>query len=64
MKANRILIAAIWFLAAAVANFGLAFMGNGNNFGIRMLCGILFLVCLFLAWREWNKQRETVKEES
>lgn len=59
MKANRLLIAGICFFVAATVNFCLAFWGNSNNFGIRIFDGIFFSVGIFLAWKEWNKQKES-----
>ncbi|MBD5526195.1 MAG: hypothetical protein HDR04_17610 [Lachnospiraceae bacterium] len=56
MKANRLLIAAMIFLIAVVAEFWLAFIGN--NSVIRILDGIFFSVGMFLALRGWKKQRE------
>lgn len=58
MKTKRLWIAGICFFAAAAVNFCLAFMGNGDNFGIRILDGIFFSVGIFLAWREWNRQKQ------
>ena len=59
MKANRLLIAATCFLAASLLNFCLAFVGDSNNFAARIVDGFVFLVCLFFAWREWNKQKQS-----
>ena len=56
MKANRLLIAAMIFLIAVVAEFWLAFIGN--NSVIRILDGIFFSVGMLLALRGWKKQRE------
>ena len=56
MKENRLLIAAIIFLIAVVAEFWLAF--TGNNPVTRIFDGIVFSVGMFLALRGWKKQRE------
>ena len=56
MKENRLLIAAILFLIAVVAEFWLAFIGN--NPVTRIFDGIVFAVGMFLALRGWKKQRE------
>ena len=56
MKANRLLIAAILFSIAVVAEFWLAFTGNDPV--IRIFDGIVFSVGMFLALRGWKKQRE------
>ncbi|MDE7132829.1 MAG: hypothetical protein K2O65_13695 [Lachnospiraceae bacterium] len=56
MKENRLLIAAIIFLIAVVAEFWLAFTGNAPV--TRIFDGIVFSVGMFLALRGWKKQRE------
>ena len=57
VKENKFLILAIWFCIVAVVQFSLAFWGEDQNFIIRMLGGILFSAGVFLAWREWKKQK-------
>ncbi len=56
MKENRLLIAAILFLIAVVAEFWLAY--TGNNPVTRIFDGIFFSIGMFLALRGWKKQRE------
>ena len=56
MKENRLLIAAILFLIAVVAEFWLAFTGNDSV--TRIFDGIVFAVGMFLALRGWKKQKE------
>ena len=62
MKENRLLIAAIIFLIAVVAEFWLAF--TGNNPVTRIFDGIVFSVGMFLALRGWKKQRENNDDRS
>ena len=56
MKENRLLIAAILFSIAVVAEFWLAFTGNDSV--TRIFDGIVFSVGMFLALRGWKNQRE------